>query len=215
MKRFIFIFSAALLTGSLPLLAEDTSQAAGSDSPAATPAPAAATATTAPSTAAGAPAAPSASPAAEKSKTSPSDLPPDLKPAPLDQPIGLIPETVPDTKKPAGPVDAVVKEAEKKLKKKEDLSADSIKRKIHFREVQNQALNDDRIMGEWETAQAAKTDMEKRTVMKSYYNHLFDKMLKIDPGLKLEIEASRKSRVNRYNQNRVRPAGEPLEMLGE
>ena len=192
MKRFILFF--ALL--SLPVFAEETTLPA--------------------------PAQPSAQPEAAPSPASAPAVP-ESQPAALDQPISLIPEALPEPSKKPGSNDSSYRESDKKAKKFKDdsrvspvdLSADELKKRIRFREVKNKALVDDRIQADMEIAQAAKTDKEKREALKSYYTKLFDKMLKLDPLLKPEIEARRKTYLARYDQNRVRAAGEPLEFDSE
>ncbi len=132
--------------------------------------------------------------------------------AALEQPISLIPESLPDPSQKPAPDGAAFKETEKKLKKaKEDISADALKNRIRFREVKNQALKDDGIQAEMEAAKSAGTDAEKKAALKRFYNRLFDRMLKIDATLKEEVEARRKSYVSRYDQKRVRAAGEATE----
>ena len=202
MKRFILFFSAALLVGRLTLCAEDSKpQELPVQSSEAAPA---ASATPAPQDQ-GAPQ-PSAAPDASAAPQ---------PPAALDQPISLIPETLPNTSKKSSSEDTGTKDSSKKSKSKnapkENYSADAVKKRIRMREIKTLALKDDKIQAEMETAMAAKTDSAKREALKRYYNLLFDRMIKIDPSCKEEIEARRTSYLNRYDQTRLRMVEETLD----
>jgi len=184
MKRFILFFSAALLVGRVTLCAEDAKPQG----------------------------LPEQSAPVDSSKTAvPQDQPatPQQPPA-LEQPISLIPEALPNTPKKSGSDDTAPKTAGKKSKTtpKEDFSADAVKKRIRLREIKTQALKDEAIQLELETANAAKTDSDKRAALKRYYNLLCDRMLKIDSSLKTEIEARRHNYLARYDQNRVRTSEE-------
>ena len=161
-------------------------------------------------------------PANSAAQPAPQDQPaaaPDQSAAPqpsgaLDQPISLIPDAIPNTSKKSSSDDVgtgtATKEAGKKSKTpaKVDYSADAVKKRIRLREIKTQALKDEGVQLEMETANAAKTDSDKRAALKRYYNLLCNRMIKIDPSLKTEIEARRHSYLARYDQNRVRTAEE-------
>ena len=137
---------------------------------------------------------------------------PEKQPAALDQTISLIPETLPNPSKKASSEE---KEAKPKGKNsqnaKVDFSGDALKKRIRMRQVKNQALKDDRIQAQMDAAVAAKTDPEKRASLKRFYNSLFDRMIKIDGSLKPEVEQRRHTYLARYDQNRIRSAGESSE----
>lgn len=202
MKRFILFFSAAVLGATL--YAEDTKPQAAA--PAESPAAPASSDVSAGSTTV----------PTDQSTTQPDQQPGSEQPA-SDQNISLIPESLPNSSK-KGPSQKSEKskvsdkkgKSGEKGKEKENFSADAVKKRIHMRQVKNQALQDEKLLAEMDVAQTAKTDDEKRAALKRYYNALCDRMLKIDPSLKEEVEARRADYLSRYDQHRVRTASEPL-----
>ena len=98
--------------------------------------------------------------------------------------LGLIPESPAPAAKP--------KSAPAKKSSTEQAS-DDLQARIRYREARTKALQDPRIQMEWDRAQAAKTDSEKREALKSYYNLICDRVVKIDPATKPHIETLRKT----------------------
>ena len=80
---------------------------------------------------------------------------------------------------------------------------EDLKERIRFREVKTQALKDANVRGQWERAQAATTDPEKREVLRQYYTQLYSRMLKIDSSLAKRIEQQKKLSLGRLDQSRV------------
>jgi hypothetical protein len=108
---------------------------------------------------------------------------------PAGEPSALIPE-LPPVSPPAKPAPA-----EPKKKSSTEQESDDLQARIRYREVKTKALRDPKIQQEWDRAEAAKTDPEKREYLKSYYKLLCDRMVKIDSSVKPRVDALRKSLV--------------------
>ena len=119
--------------------------------------------------------------------------------------LGLIPESPTPAKKP--------KPAPPKKSSTEQAS-DDLQTRIRYREARTKALQDPGIQMEWDRAQTAKTDPEKREALRSYYKMLCDRVVKIDPRTKPRIEALRNTLAWRLEPNHrkreklVKPADE-------
>ena len=98
--------------------------------------------------------------------------------------LGLIPESPTPAKKPKS-VPA--------KKSSTEQASDDLQTRIRYREARTKALQDPKIQMEWDRAQAAKTDPEKREALKSYYNLFCDRVVKIDPTTKSHVETLRKT----------------------
>ena len=96
--------------------------------------------------------------------------------------LGLIPESPAPAKKP---------KAAPPKKSATEQASDDLQMRIRYREARTKALQDPKIQMEWERAQTAKTDPEKREALRSYYKMLCDRVVKIDPGTKPRIETLR------------------------
>ena len=103
--------------------------------------------------------------------------------------LGLIPEAPAPEKKP---------KPEPQKKSSTEQASDDLQARIRYREARTKALQDPRIQMEWDRAQAAKTDPEKREAMKSYYTLLCDRLVKIDPTTKSRVEKLRQSLAWRF-----------------
>ena len=103
--------------------------------------------------------------------------------------LGLIPETPASAKKPA-PMP--------QKKSTTEQASDDLQARIRYREARTKALQDPKIQMEWDRAQAAKTDPEKREAMKSYYTLLCDRVVKVDPSTKPRVEKLRQSLAWRF-----------------
>lgn len=128
---------------------------------------------------------------------------------PLTEPMSLIPETLPNIEKPSTPsnrepLPSVTETAEESLKKaKTSAAADALKERIHFREIKTRALKDEKVQEQFDRAQSAKTDPEKRDALKLYYTMLYTRMLKIDNSLKAQIKLRQDDAIHRLEQPRV------------
>jgi hypothetical protein len=102
--------------------------------------------------------------------------------------LGLIPEppqlaTEPKSKSAPPP----------KKKSSTEQESDDLQLRIRYREAKTKALQDPKVRQEWDRAQTAKTDPEKRDALKGYYKLLCDRMVKIDSSVKPRVETLRKS----------------------
>ena len=98
--------------------------------------------------------------------------------------LGLIPESPAPAKNPK-PVP--------QKKSSTEQASDDLQMRIRYREARTKALQDPNIQSEWDRAQTAKTDPEKREALQSYYKLLCDRVVKIDPATKPRIETLRKT----------------------
>lgn len=103
------------------------------------------------------------------------------------EPLELIPEAPTTTAKPkSDPV-------QPRKKSSTEQASDDLQARIRYREAKTKALQTPGLQQEWNRANSAKTDPEKREALKSYYKILYDRIVKIDPTLKPRVEAQRKS----------------------
>ncbi|MEO7317861.1 MAG: hypothetical protein ABIZ56_02610, partial [Chthoniobacteraceae bacterium] len=107
--------------------------------------------------------------------------------------LKLIPEAPKSTAKPR------VESLEPKKKSSTEKESDDLVGRIRYREAKTRALQDPGVQQEWDRAQAAKTEPEKRETLKSYYKLLCDRMVKFDPTVKPRVEVLRKSLVWRLD----------------
>ena len=102
--------------------------------------------------------------------------------------LGLIPEapqiaTKPKSKSAPPP----------KKKSSTEQESDDLQSRIRYREAKTKAMQDPKVQLEWDRAQTAKTDPEKRDALKGYYRLLCDRMVRIDSSVKPRVESLRKS----------------------
>lgn len=84
-------------------------------------------------------------------------------------------------------------------------SIDDVADRIKLREAKIKALKDEKIQAEWDTAQTAKTDYEKRAALRRYYTLLYTKIIKIDGSLKKLATVRMAESIKQLDQNLVRP----------
>ncbi len=138
----------------------------------------------------------------------------DTTPAPALEPA-LIPETPESMPKPEGSAieePKTEKQEKDKAKVKPNKTAaasDEMATRVRYRQIKTRAMKDPAIQAEWETAQAARTDYEKREALKRYYALLYSRMEKMDKSLKKEIEARKPMTVRRLQQTRIEPTVPP------
>ena len=107
--------------------------------------------------------------------------------------LELIPEVPKSTTKPkAAP-------SEPKKKSSTEQASDDLQLRIRYREAKTRALEDPKLQQEWDRAQSAKTEPDKREALKSYYNLLCDRMVKIDSTVKPRVETFRKTLIWRLD----------------
>ena len=128
--------------------------------------------------------------AAQEAPAEPSAKVPQAAPPASDlpgEPLELIPEGPKGTARPKA------QPSEPKKKSSTEQASDDLQARIRYREARTRALEDPKLQQEWDRAQAAKTEPDKRRALKSYYNLLCDRMVKIDSTVKLRVEAYRKT----------------------
>lgn len=199
----VLLSLAALLFAGTAAFAQEPAPAATPAPPAATaPAPEAAPATPAPAAppAASVPSAPSEPvPAREPQVPNPAPATPDASADPSGaDPFGLIPDLPAGGKRPAGG------EIGKRLKSSPTEEAtNELQNRLRFRTAKTRAVQDPAIQAEWDRAQSAASDREKREVLRSYYSKLYARMLKIDPKLKVQLADAERAVTSRLQQRFV------------
>src|SRR6266446_8333492 len=86
--------------------------------------------------------------------------------------------------------------------------ADERQLHIEWRQLKNRVVNDPEVRAAKATAQAARTDLEKRNLLREYYNVYYQRMsaLASSPEMKLALQALETSHVAYTSQPRVRHA---------
>ena len=82
-------------------------------------------------------------------------------------------------------------------------SEETLRMRIRLREAQTRALNEPGIQADWATAHHTRTDPERRAKLTIYYNHLFDRMIKIDPSIAERANARRSAALARMKYTRL------------
>jgi hypothetical protein len=94
--------------------------------------------------------------------------------------------------------------------KKRSLSKEVDDRRLHieWRQLKNQVVNDPEVRAAKATAQAARTDLEKRNRLRDYYNVYYERMsaLASSVEIKLALQGLKTSHLARLDQPRVRPS---------
>ena len=134
------------------------------------------------------------------------DLPAPAQPgSELGEPV-LIPENVPDIPKPSR--DFAIPDAQEEFRKsKTGIAVSEIEKRVRFRKAETQAWKNPKFQEMQDDAKAAGTYLERRAILRDYYNSLYDSMLKIDPSLTELVELTRKEKLGRLDQNRLRELG--------
>jgi hypothetical protein len=103
---------------------------------------------------------------------------------------GESPSLIPEMPAPATKPRAAARSVPQKSST--ERTADDLQARIRFRDVKTKALQDPKFQIAWDSAQAARTDPEKRVALKDYYKQLYDRMVRIDPRVKPRVEMARK-----------------------
>ena len=94
--------------------------------------------------------------------------------------------------------------------KKKSLGKEVDQRRVHieWRQLKNRVVNDPEVRAAKATAQAARTDLEKRNRLRDYYNVYYERMsaLASSVEMKLALQRWKTSHQARLNQPRVRPS---------
>ncbi len=143
---------------------------------------------------------------AQEAASKPSlELAPTSTPA-LEPEVTLIPEPVKKEEKKPEPVE----KPEKAEKSKTAESSEELIARIHYREAYTRAQREPKVMAEWERAAKAKTDLQKREALKTYYTLLHARIVKVDPSVKKTSDLRRAASLRRLEQTRIDPT-EPLD----
>jgi hypothetical protein len=122
--------------------------------------------------------------------------------APLEKNIPLIPETAPATTKGHHKGHAGHAGASPSVFSTFQTEQD-IRVRVRLRQAETQALADPAIRAQWSAAENAPTDPERRTLLTAYYNHLYDRMLRLDPENADRINARRLGSISRLKYVRI------------
>jgi hypothetical protein len=89
--------------------------------------------------------------------------------------------------------------------------ADAARVHIEWRQLKNRTVNDPAVQAAKAYAQAARTDLEKRTRLRSYYEVYYERMsaLATTPEIKVALQALKASHQVILDQPRVRPSPTP------
>lgn len=92
--------------------------------------------------------------------------------------------------------------------KQTSLGKDADERRLHleWRELENRVVNDPDIVAAKRAADSARTDLEKRQLLRQYYDLYYGRMrtLASSPEMKAQLEQWRLAHLSRTSQHRVR-----------
>ena len=90
-------------------------------------------------------------------------------------------------------------------------SAENAKYHLEWRELRNRVAADPRVTQALAAAEAAQTDLEKRRLLRQYYELYYGRMVAVasTPGLKAFVKARKNERLSELPQPRVRPTSTP------
>ncbi len=74
---------------------------------------------------------------------------------------------------------------------------------IRIREAQTRAVNEPAIRADWVAAHETRTDPERRAALTVYYNHLYDRMIQLDPSIATLANVRRQSAIFRMHYARL------------
>src|SRR5215472_1408060 len=117
------------------------------------------------------------------------------------------------TPPPNGPELPDLKKLDDNFTKPKSLGKETETLRIHalWRQLKNRTVNDPEVQAAKNYAQAARTDLEKRKRLRSYYDVYYQRMsaLATTPELKLALQALKDVHQNMLIQPRVRPSPTP------
>ena len=116
------------------------------------------------------------------------------------------------TPRPNGPELPELKELDESFKPKSlGTEADTLKIHALWRQLKNRTVNDPEVQAAKKYAQAARTDLEKRKRLRSYYELYYQRMsaLATTPELKVALQALKENHQAVLAQPRVRPSPTP------
>ena len=117
------------------------------------------------------------------------------------------------TPPPNGPELPELKELDESFKpKSRGKEADALQMHVLWRQLKNRTVNDPDVQAAKKYAQAARTDLEKRNRLRSYYEMYYQRMSAIatTPELKVALQALKDIHQKMLDQPRVRPTPTPV-----
>jgi hypothetical protein len=122
-------------------------------------------------------------------------------------------ESTPSPVPPNGPELPEISQLDETFSKPRSLGkeADAARVHVEWRQLKNRAVNDPQVQAARAYAQAARTDLEKRNRLRSYYNIYYERMsaLAATPEIKLALQGLKSSHQGLLDQPRVRPSATP------
>src|SRR5438094_6759358 len=121
--------------------------------------------------------------------------------------------TATPAREPNGPDVPELSQLDETFKKPTSLGKEGDERRLHieWRQLANRVANDPEVRAAKATAQAARTDLEKRNLLREYYNIYYQRMsaLASSAEMKLALNALKAAHQNPIDQPRVRPTPTP------
>jgi len=125
--------------------------------------------------------------------------------------------TAPASPEPAVPDVPELSQLDEAFKPK-SLGKEADARRVHieWRQLQNRVVYDPQVVAAKAAAKTARTDLEKRNLLRNYYNVYYDRMsaLASTAEMKLTLESLKASHSDSVNQPRVRPSPTPTPAPG-
>jgi hypothetical protein len=122
-------------------------------------------------------------------------------------------EPTPSPEPPNGPELPEISQLDQNFSKPRSLGKEADEARVHveWRQLKNRIVNDPAVQAAKAYAQAARTDLEKRNRLRSYYNIYYERMsaLATTPEIKLALQALKTSHQGLLDQPRVRPSPTP------
>ena len=78
-----------------------------------------------------------------------------------------------------------------------------IRGRIRLREAETRVLNDPAIQAEWAAAHRATTEPEHRARLTVYYDHLYDRVIKLDPSVAVRAKVRKANAIARMKYTRL------------
>ena len=114
---------------------------------------------------------------------------------------------------PNGPNVPELSQLDEAFKRTTSLGKEGDERRVHieWRQLKNRVVNDPEVRAAKATAQAARTDLEKRNLLREYYNIYYQRMsaLASSEEMKLALNALKAAHQSPIDQPRVRPTPTP------
>ena len=118
-------------------------------------------------------------------------------------------EPTPSPQPPNGPDLPEISQLDQNFSKPRSLGpqADALRVHKEWRQLKNRTVNDPEVQAAKAYAQSARTDLEKRTRLRNYYDVYYQRMsaLATTPELKLALQSLKTSHQGLLDQPRVRP----------